>query len=586
MMLDLPPAARPLSADWLTARRLLFVVLVLGTVAGLLTLAAAALTPGGIDALDIALLGCFALTLPWAAIGFWNAVIGFLIMRFSPDPVAAVFPGMVAVDNAAPITASVAVLVCIRNEPPQRVLRNLMPMLKGLEEAGVGPRIHVYALSDTTDDAIGLEEERLFGLLSANWRSRINVTYRRRPDNTGFKAGNIREFCERYGAKHDIAITLDADSVMPASAVTRLIRVMQAEPMLGILQALVVGLPVTSAFTRIFQFGMRLGMRSWTIGSAWWQADCGPYWGHNAAIRLKPFIDHCRLPTLPNGEHILSHDQIEAVLMRRAGYDVRVLPEEDLGWEENPPTLLEFIRRDLRWCQGNMQYWRFLLMPRLKLVSRAQLLLAILMFVGSPAWIGILVLGTIAAAQSQPFVDPLYGWLLLAVFLVMWFAPKIATIVDVLMRPAMRNAYGGTPRLLASVVGETVFFLLLSPIQWLSHTLLLIRLPFGFAVGWSAQARDEHTVPLMRAILRFWPQTLLGLASIAVLAIKNPAAVPVALLIAGGLAMAVPLAVISAMPFLGQLMIRLGLARLPEETTPPDMLHALALPALIRNRDV
>ena len=143
---------------------------------------------------------------------------------------------------------------------------------------------------------------------------------------------------------------------------------MQADPRLGILQGLVVGLPSTSAFARIFQFGMRLGMRSYTIGSAWWQGDCGPYWGHNAVLRLEPFIAHCALPVLSRDgtedRHILSHDQIEAVLMRAAGYDVRVLPQEDLGWEENPPTLIEFIRRDLRWCQGNMQYWRFLFASR------------------------------------------------------------------------------------------------------------------------------------------------------------------------------------------------------------------------------
>ena len=59
--------------------------------------------------------------------------------------------------------------------------------------------------------------------------------------------------------------------------------------------------------------------------------------------------------------------------MRRAGYEVRVLPEEDRGWEENPPTMLEFARRDVRWCQGNMQYWPFLLMPGLKPMSRFQL---------------------------------------------------------------------------------------------------------------------------------------------------------------------------------------------------------------------
>ena len=194
-----------------------------------------------------------------------------------------------------------------------------------------------------------------------NGSGRIPVTYRAAHVNTGFKAGNIWDFCERWGDQHEFAVTLDADSFMTAAAIMRMVRIMQADPKLGILQGLVVGMPSTSAFARIFQFGMRLGMRSYTIGSAWWQGDCGPYWGHNAVIRIAPFIAHCRIPELPEGGvlggHVLSHDQIEAVLMRRAGYDVRVLPEEDLGWEENPPTLIEFIRRDLRWCQGNMQYW-------------------------------------------------------------------------------------------------------------------------------------------------------------------------------------------------------------------------------------
>ena len=189
------------------------------------------------------------------------------------------------------------------------------------------------------------------------------------------------------------------------SAVLRMVRIMQASPEIGILQGLVVGMPSTSAFARIFQFGMRLAMWSYTTGSAWWQADCGPHWGHNSVLRLKPFTAHCHIPPLPEGGplggHILSHDQIEAVLMRRAGYEVRVLPEEHLGWEENPPTLLEFIRRDIRWCQGNMQYWHFLDLPGLKFVSRYQLAFAILMFLGSPAWMALLVLGTFGVVTRR-----------------------------------------------------------------------------------------------------------------------------------------------------------------------------------------
>ena len=277
---------------------------------------------------------------------------------------------------------------------------------------------------------------------------------------------------------------------------------MEVDPKLGILQGLVVGLPSTSVFARIFQFGMRLGMRSYTIGSAWWQGDCGPYWGHNAVLRLAPFIAHCSLPVLSKDgtedRHVLSHDQIEAALMRAAGYAVRVLPEEGLGWEENPPTLLEFIRRDLRWCQGNMQYWRFLGLPGLKAVSRYQLALAILMFIGSPAWIGMLVLGTLSlAAADTPanFIRMDAGIVLFVCVLVMWFSPKIASVIDILLRPEFCREFGGRGRLLVNFAIETVYSILLCPILWFGHTIFLAGLLFGREIGWIGQIRDDHAVP-------------------------------------------------------------------------------------------
>jgi membrane glycosyltransferase len=374
---------------------------------------------------------------------------------------------------------------------------------------------------------------------------------------------------------------------MTAEAVLRLTRVMQANPQLGILQGLVVGMPSTSAFARIFQFGMRLGMRSYTIGGAWWQGDCGPYWGHNAAVRLAPFIAHCHIEPLkrggPLGGHVLSHDQVEAVLMRRAGYEVRVLPEEDLGWEENPPTLVEFIRRDLRWCQGTLQYWFFLFRPGIPLVSRYQLAFAVLMFLGSPAWMGLLVVGALAVARAETpaqFIRPDAGMALFLVVLVMWFAPKIATILDVLTRPKLRTAFGGGFRFVANVVIETVFFLMLSPIMWFGHTVFLTGLLFGRTIGWIGQTRDDHAVPWSVAAHQLWPQTLLGLAALGLLAATHPSAIPYALFIAGGLALSIPLAVVTARPAVGRTFARIGVGRLPEETVPPPALRTLALPAI------
>ena len=584
-----PPQALQADAagNDISGRRVLFAALFATTMAGVLVLAALALAPGGFDTIDIALLALFAATLPWMVAGFWNAVIGFLIVRLAADPIAAVMPAAARIRGDEPVTMSTAILLCIRNESPERMIRNLEPMLAGLDIDGCGERFNLYVLSDTSDAKIAGDEEACFAAFAARWRDRVAITYRRRTANTGYKAGNIREFCERWGGKHDFAVTLDADSFMTADAVLRLVRIMQADPKLGILQGLIVGLPSTSAFARVFQFGMRLGMRSYTIGSAWWQGDCGPYWGHNAVLRLKPFIAHCALPVLSrNGtedRHILSHDQIEAVLMRAAGYDVRVLPQEDLGWEENPPTLLEFIRRDLRWCQGNMQYWRFLSLPGLKPVSRYQLALAILMFIGSPAWIGLLVLGTLAMAFADTpasFIRADAGMTLLVCVLVMWFSPKIASAIDILLRPELRRAFGGTGLFIINYGIETVYSILLCPILWFGHTIFLTGLLFGREIGWIGQTRDDHAVPFTQALHNLWPHTLLGCAALGLLAVTQPAAIPYALLLAAGPALAIPFAMMTAWPLLGSFAARVGIGRLPEETERPAVLLALALPAI------
>jgi len=568
-------------------RRVLFAVLFATTFAGSLALAALALSPSGFSIVDITLLALFALTLPWMVAGFWKAVIGFLIMRFSADAVTAVLPLAARIRGDEPVTVSTAILLCIRNEMPERVMRNLEPMLAGLDAAGCGERFHLYVLSDTSDAKIASSEEACFADLASRWSHQIAITYRRRAVNTAYKAGNISEFCARWGSKHDFAVTLDADSFMSADAILRMVRIMQADPKLGILQGLIGGLPSTSAFARVFQFGMRLGMRSYTLGSAWWQGDCGPYWGHNAVLRLDPFMAHCALPVLSRDgtedRHILSHDQIEAVLMRAAGFEVRVLPQDDLGWEENPPTLLEFIRRDLRWCEGNMQYWRFLWLPGLKPVSRYQLALAILMFISSPAWIGLLVLGTLSVAFSDrtgSFMRADAGMALFVWVLVMWFSPKIATAIDVLLSPELRRAFGGTGLFVINFAVETVFSIVLCPILWFGHTIFLTGLMFGREIGWLAQTREDHAVPFTLALHNLWPHTLLGCGALGLLALLQPAAIPYAMFLAAGPAFAIPFAMMTAWPLLGGLVARVGIGRIPEETTRPAVLMALALPAI------
>ena len=386
-------------------RRLIFAALVLGTISTMIYMGISSFSVGGFSIIKLILVTCFAITLPWTAIGFWNAVIGYCIMRFKKDPASFIFPALAKTTNTEKITRSTALALCIRNEDVEQVELNLNSMIARLVASGYEDKFHAYVLSDSSFPDVISQEHLVFNRLKQKWAGKFEITYRLRTDNAGFKAGNIRDFCTRWGHNHDFMLTLDADSVMSASSILRMVRTMQKNENLGILQSLVVGLPSDSAFTRIFQFGMRMGMKSYTIGSAWWQADCGPYWGHNALIRLKPFIDSCHLPVLdgngPLSGYILSHDQVEATFMRRAGYECRVMVDENGSFEENPPHILEFIRRDLRWCHGNMQYLKLLREPGLHLTSRIQLVLAILMFIGSPAWMLFVATATFTYAFSR-----------------------------------------------------------------------------------------------------------------------------------------------------------------------------------------
>ena len=573
-------------AGTMRLRRVGFFLLVALTHIGMMALFLACVGMDGLDAADLALALLFLMFLPWSIIGFWNATIGFLVMRLARDPVAAVTPQAGRIIGTEPITGSIAILICIRNEEVDRVFLGLGAMLDGLRETGEVGAFHLYVLSDTTDDRIAGAEQAAFDRLQVR---HANCTYRRRLSNPGFKAGNIRDFCDRWGEQHDFMLTLDADSVMSAGAILRLARIMQAHPRLGILQSLVVGLPSVSPFARIFQFGMRLGMRSYTIGSAWWQGDCGPYWGHNALIRVAPFKAHCHLPILPGkgplAGDILSHDQVEAVLMRRAGFEVRVLPIEDGSYEANPPTLTEFIRRDLRWCQGNMQYLKLLGMKGVSAISQYQLCFAILMFLGSPAAVLFGIIALVRLHLSTAAFDGGLAQLIFVAFIIMNFAPKMTTLADVLMRPALRSAYGGWIRILISAALELVFTILILPIMTLSQTLSLAGFALGRAGGWGAQLRGDQALTPMDAAAKLWPHTLAGLAAAILFGSLGSAAFWWTLPMTLGPMLSIPIAVVTSRPDIGCVMVRLGLSRLPEETEPPADLVALDIPALTMRMD-
>ena len=567
-------------------RRALFASLVRATAAGALAAFGWLVGRDGMDVLDWLMLVFFGLTLPWVAIGFWCAVIGLLILHLKRDPVAYVTPMIRDGDGDRPLEGRTALLLAIHDEDPDAVFRHLRATVECLDRAGVGEHFDIHVLSDTRHERIAAEERRLFDAWQGTEARQGRLHYRRRHHNTDHKTGNIWEWLDRAGAAYDYFVTLDADSLMSGDLLARLVRIMDRNPDLGILQTLITGLPSSSAFARIFQFGMRHGMRSYTTGSAWWMGDAGPYWGHNAIIRTAAFMRHCRLPHLPGqpplGGLILSHDQVEAARMRGAGYQVRVIPEEGGSFEVNPPTLPEFIRRDLRWCQGNMQYWQLLPVAGLRAMGRLQLTLAILMYVAAPAWllfmltgftkamvIGFSGYGTGEATQQWTPTIAAMGIGLFAIMMTVNLTPKLAGLLDVALRPEARRAYGGGRMLAASALIELAASLVLGPSMAVAQTIFIAGLPFGRMVRWEAQMRGDHSVPLADAALGLWPQLLLGLILLAGFAFAMPAVLPWVMPIIGGLLLAIPFAWLTARPGFGRLLTRAGLCAIPEERSAP-----------------
>jgi len=560
------------------ARRRVLTVAVVATMTALLgTIWASMLAQNGLDWLDIGLIACFLISLPWTVLGFWNALLGFWLLHIDRKWRASVAPYLEAGNSDGPVNLKTAILMTLRNEDPERALAKLERVRRSLDATGYGQNFDFYILSDTSDPETSATEERI----AEEWRKGAaaghRVVYRRREQNTGFKAGNVRDFVERWGGNYDLMLPLDADSLMSGPAILRMVRIMQGYPRLGILQSLVVGTPTRSAFARIFQFGMRHGMRSFTMGSAWWQGDSGPFWGHNALVRVRPFAEHCQLPMLPGkpplGGHVLSHDQVEAAMMRGAGYEVRVIPTEDASWEDNPPTLLDFAKRDLRWCQGNMQYWRLIGMPGLTLTSRVQLFIAIMMYLSAAAWMGIVALGGVKVATgTMENFDPVLGISLFATIITMSLMPKLMGLLDVMLTPGGVVRYGGGLRFAAGAVIETVFMMLLAPVIAFAVTVFMIGLLFGQSVKWNGQARDAYRLTWRTTANGLWPQTLYGVGLVGVFATNLPGILPWVAPMVGGLILAAPLAVLSAAPEIGGLFARWGICSTPEELdTPPEL---------------
>jgi membrane glycosyltransferase len=569
----------------LPGRRLLVLGLNLATMAGLTWMMSQVLDSRGWSASTLSFFAIYLIGLPWTLLGFWNSVIGFVLLRLVKAPVSYTNPAIRVTPSDSPITARTAICLCVRNEDVAAAFARLRIMILSLKATGQAENFDFHVLSDTSNAGIGALEEAMVAAVQDEHPD-AGLHYRRRVLNTGYKAGNLEEFAKRGLEQYVHMIVLDADSVMSGPSMLRLVRVMQANPRLGILQSLVVGRPSESAFTRIFQFGMRHGMRAQTTGSAWWQGSAGPYWGHNAIIRLAPFVAHCQLPTLPGpppmGGAILSHDQVEAALMRGAGWDVRVIPDEMESWEENPTNLPDFIKRDLRWCQGNLQYLGLLTMPGLKGMGRFQLVNAIMMYAGAPMNLLMLLVGlTIAVTPHPPIFATRMAFILYAAAMGLGFAPRFLGVLDILVS-GQAPRYGGKRRLLAGCCLDAAFTLLIGPVMMISQTVFIGGLAFGRRMIWDAQNREDRSISVREAFHGLWPQLVFGIAATAIIGLTLPR-----VLVWGSLTLipclvAIPFTCISSGRPFGQWLTRKGLCAIPDEIAPAwELVGAQACPVAI-----
>jgi membrane glycosyltransferase len=530
-----------------------------------------ALAPGGWTLAKAVMMGSFGLASLWVGLCFTNGAVGLAAaIAWRAADRGAVAP-------SAGTGGRIAIVMTVRNEPMALVLPALRRLLDALDAAEAGERFAVFILSDSSDAS----EESAVDAFRATDPARIR--YRRRTENTRLKAGNIMDFLDHHADGFEMMLVLDADSEMSAQAVLRLAREMDANPHLAIVQHLTVALPAASAFPRLFQFGMRAGMRTWAAALDWWQGDECCYWGHNALVRIAPFRTHCRLPLLPDGQPILSHDQVEAALLTGAGWGVRLLPEEDGSLEANPPALPEFMRRELRWLAGNLEYRHLLTMPGLRPMGRWQLVQAILLFGCTPFYLVLLLAAAVAAVSDTTSGFP--AGRVLAVTLA-WFgaiyAPKLLGYAQVLATAAMRSAYGGAVHMVVGIAAETAFTLLLDAVSVVSKTGTTLRLMLGMRPAWLPQNRSDRGISWGEAARLLWVHTAVGVLAFAAFGYAGWRTVLWATPLAGGLVLAIPFCVLTASPRFSAWLRRHRVAATPEELLTAPLAPAVGAQAARR----
>ncbi|MBF5040799.1 glucans biosynthesis glucosyltransferase MdoH [Aggregicoccus sp. 17bor-14] len=553
----------------------------------------------GTTVLELLLVAVFALCFGWIALSFWSALAGFLHLTLSSRVPGLLWPD--AAQRNPPLRHRTAVVMPVHNEDAAAVFANVQAVYESLRETGQLEAFDFFVLSDSTSAEAWVAEELAWAQLCQDVEGQGRIFYRRRLDNRAKKAGNLAEFCERWGRRYDFMVVLDADSLMAGDTLVKMAQLMALNPRVGIIQAPPQCVGRTTLYARLQQFAGRLYGPVVAAGAAAWQLGESNYWGHNAIIRVEAFMQHCGLPVLPGrepfGGHILSHDFVEAALMRRAGYTVWLVPELGGSYEQPPPNLLAYAQRDRRWCQGNLQHLGLVMAADLHPSSRLHFLMGVMSYAASPLW-ALLLLTGLATALHDRFVEPSYflaqrtlfpvwpsfdtqaAMRLWAVSMALLLVPRLLGLLLALSDSAQARQMGGRVRLALSAVLETLVSTLLAPAMMVFQSHFVLGTLLGYRVSWSSQQRDDASLTWREAARRHGVHTLLGLALGAATAAISTRLLLWALPVVGGLLLSIPLCVWTARATLGRLAARFGLFLIPEETEAPAVLaRAQALTA-------
>jgi membrane glycosyltransferase len=580
-----PASAPPVTqepAAWeraATVRRRVLMVLVALSAAGASALLANVLPAFEAAWLRTLQIGLYALLFGWVSAGFFTAMMGFWVLwRGDPHAMSAASVGHEPIH----VSARTAIIMPICNEQVSSVFAGLRATCESLAATGASKLFDVYVLSDTNDPEIRAAELAAWAELRHECGAAGRIYYRWRQRRTKRKAGNVADFCRRFGRNYRYMVVLDADSVMSGDSLVKLVRLMEANPTAGILQTAPQACGLDTVHARSQQFAGRVAGRLFTAGMQYWQLGESHYWGHNAIIRIEPFMKHCALAPLRghgglSGE-LLSHDFIEAALMRRAGYHVWLVHDLHGSYEQQPPNLLEELQRDRRWCQGNLQNARLMAEPGLHGVHRAMLLTGALAYLSAPLWLVSVVLGASLWMFGSPMlVDahpavPLEIAGLWAVTVLMLAMPRVMGVTAIVMT-GQQHRYGGTSALVRGALLEGGLSVLQAPVRMMAHTLFVVVALTGLKLDWKSPPREANDIGWADALQRFGSiSAAVAAISVVVLWLQPQASLwlmPMAL----PLLLAVPLAVLTSRSALGKRLLASRLLLTPEEHSAPHVLR-------------